>query len=289
MWRVAEIKFVKLEIHRESRNRRTWQTQGTTIIYLFDLTYKKSIIYAKKFGFVFFLTHPKKKNTFLPKIFFLSLIFADLISPSGATHCAQKSPPKEKPYPNYLYPPHPLTSLSFFFLFVQVATALVCHTNGYHNHIYHQLRRDGHATTKKMAPLYKREKLKKLQQTFNQRMYTPGEVLFAPPPVNPEEVETHLETQARFAIGSNTHATCFFFPSLSPLISLPSLLSTAPSQNNIYKKKWHYASPHKQLRKRDIETTNSPKTTQTTTRTKNTKKKKNFFFRASEIFYGLLL
>ena len=116
MWRVAEIKFVKLEIHRESRNRRTWQTQGTTIIYLFDLTYKKSIIYAKKFGFVFFLTHPKKKKTFLPKnFFFLSLIFADLISPSGATHCAQKSPPKEKPYPNYLYPPHPLTPLSFFF------------------------------------------------------------------------------------------------------------------------------------------------------------------------------
>ena len=186
----------------------------------------------------FFLPTQKKKKTFLPKkFFFFSLIFADLISPSGATHCAQKSPPKEKPYPNYLYPPHPLTSLSFFFLFVQVATALVCHTNGYHNHIYHQLRRDGHATTKKMAPLYKREKLKKLQQTFNQRMYTPGEVLFAPPPVNPEEVETHLETQARFAIGSNTHTTCFFF--LLSLLSFPSPLSFRqhPRQKNIRKKK----------------------------------------------------
>lgn len=185
----------------------------------------------------FFLPTQKKKNLFTKKIFFFSLIFADLISPSGATHCAQKSPPKEKPYPNYLYPPHPLTPLSFFFLFVQVATALVCHTNGYHNHIYHQLRRDGHATTKKMAPLYKREKLKKLQQTFNQRMYTPGEVLFAPPPVNPEEVETHLETQARFAIGSNTHATCFFFFSLSSHFPPLSPFDSTLAKKYIQKKK----------------------------------------------------
>ena len=176
----------------------------------------------------FFLPTQKKKNLFTKKIFFFSLLFLRTSSPPPEQHTARKNLlPKKNHTQTTFTPPHPLTPLSFFFLFVQVATALVCHTNGFHNHIYHQLRRDGHATTKKMAPLYKREKLKKLQQTFNQRMYTPGEVLFAPPPVNPEEVETHLETQARFAIGSNTQCYVFFFsfslsshfPPLSPFDS----------------------------------------------------------------------
>ena len=116
MWRVAEIKFVKLEIHRESRNRRTWQTQGTTIIYLFDLTYKKSIIYAKKFGFVFFLTHPKKKKNLFTKKFFFSLsYFCGPHLPLRSNTLRAKISSQRKTIPKLPLPPPSSNSTFIFF------------------------------------------------------------------------------------------------------------------------------------------------------------------------------
>ena len=146
-----------------------------------------------------------------------------------------------------------------------------------------------------MAPLYKREKLKRLQQTFNQKMYTPGEVLFAPPPVDPEKLATHLETQPRLSIGSNTqrHAHFFFVVFVSHCLSL------SPTRGKFAQHKTStnatYGTAYLQKKKetlgqKDIETTSPKKTTKTTKThqktTKTTKKKIFFFF---TYYYNLLL